>query len=339
MHDVHTTTAIDFSAPPVAGRIERRAFIIGGFAAIVSVVAAFLDFHYFLRPYLVAYMFVLGVTLGCLSLLLLEKMTSGQWGVMSRRILEAATAQLPMMAILFLPIAFGLHSLYHWSHAEAVANDPVLQAKAGYLNAGFWYLRAVIYFAIWLFLGFALIRCSRRQDTQGSNRGKIGTVAGPGIVLYVLTITFSSVDWVMSLNPHWFSTMFGLLFVAGNVLMAMSFVAMITATFMKYEPFSLTVRLRHLHDYGKLMLAFTMLWAYLNFSQWLIVWSGNLPEETPWYIARLQHGWQYVSLALIVFHFILPFLLLLSRDLKKNTKTGEGGFDTQVKATLEKQLK
>jgi hypothetical protein len=244
----------------------------------------------------------------------------GAWGIVIRRIFEASSRTLPMLAILFVPIALGMHELYPWTHADHVLHDPVLQHKAPYLNTPFFLVRAVFYFASWIGLAWLLNRWSLEQDRGDVERAtrRMQLLSGAGLVLYGLTITFASVDWVMSLNPHWFSTIFGFLFMGGQGLAGLAFTVVIAAVLARREPMQGVFRLDHFHDLGKLMLAFVMLWAYFNFSQYLIIYSGNLAEEIPYYIARTTNGWQYVALVLVVFHFALPFALLLSRDLKRN---------------------
>jgi hypothetical protein len=309
--------------PPALARAQRTAFLAGGAAFLVLVAGALFDPHQFFRSYLVSFVFWTGVALGCLALVMLQHLTGGAWGIVIRRILEAGASVLPWAALLFVPIAFGVGRLYAWAQPAVVAADPLLQHKAPYLNVPFFLGRAVVYFAIWG--GFAILmrRLSAEQDRTGGAAvaRKLQLFSGPGIVLYVLTMTFASVDWIMSLEPHWFSTIYGALLVAGQGLGA--FAAAITALLVlaRWSPLKEAVSRPVLHDLGKLLLAFVMVWAYFSFSQFLIIWSGNLPEETPWYLRRMQGAWRGVALALILFHFALPFVLLLSRELKRRSST------------------
>jgi hypothetical protein len=201
-----------------------------------------------------------------------------------------------------------------------VAHDAALQHKALYLNTPFFLARAVFYFASWVVLAWLLNRWSLEQDRGDAERAtrRMQVLSGAGLALYGLTITFASVDWVMSLNPHWFSTIFGFLFIGGQGLVALAFTIVVAALLSRRAPMHAVFNVGHFHDLGKLMLAFVMLWAYFNFSQYLIIFSGNLAEEVPYYVARTSHGWQVISLVLVIFHFALPFTLLLSRDLKRN---------------------
>jgi hypothetical protein len=267
-------------------------------------------------------MFFLGVTLGSMALNMLQYLSGGAWGIVIRRFCEAASRTLPLLAVLFLPIVAGIPVLYEWSNPAMVARDEILRHKHAYLNVPFFLIRAVLYFAGWIVLSHLLNKWSREQDETGSralNR-RLQLISGPGLVWWALSVTFMSIDWVLSVNPHWFSTIFGLLFMAGQGLNAMAFVIMLTVILARRKPLADVITPRHLHDLGKLMLALVMVWAYFSFSQFLIIWSGNLAEEIPWYARRLHGGWQFVGLALVFLHFALPFALLLSREVKRSAQ-------------------
>ena len=305
---------------PEAKQLRRHAALVGGIALLVCLIGGFTDPDRLFRSYLFAYVYWAGIAIGSLAIIMLHHLSGGGWGMMIRRLLEAATRTLPVVAALFLPLMLGMKPLYEWARPEAVLADKVLQMKAPYLNVPFFLLRTVFYFSCWIALAHFLNRWSRQQDETGDPAlvGKMETMSGPGLVLFGATVTFASFDWVMSLEPHWFSTVFGLSFMVGQVLTAFPFAIAMTAYLSSRKPMSEAVTAGHFHDLGKLTLAFVMLWAYLSFSQFLIIWSGNLPEETPYYIKRLTGGWQYFQLALILFHFALPFFLLLSRSLKRS---------------------
>jgi hypothetical protein len=268
-------------------------------------------------------MLCLGIALGSLAISMIHHMTSGGWGMVSRRALEAASRTLPLVTLYFVPIAiFGLQPLYLWARPDAVAGDAVLQAKAPYLNVPFFLGRAAFYFVVWNVLAMTLSRWSREQDEGelwpiGRER-KFRLLSAAGLLLYALTITFASIDWVMSLDPHWYSTIFGILFMGGQGLSALAFAIIVLTAVRNLPPFEGVIKPLHFHDLGKLMFAFTMLWAYFSFSQFLIIWSGNLPEEIPWYLERLHGVWGFVAISLVLVQFAAPFLLLLSRDLKRN---------------------
>ena len=315
------------SARPVAdlGRLRSRGLMFGALGIAAAAAGFFMeDRSQFLQSYLIAYMFWLGITLGSLALLMVQYLSGGAWGLVARRVFEASARTLPLMAILFLPIALNLEVLYLWARPEA-ASDAILQAKAAYLNPQFFYIRAIIYFVIWMGLTTILTRWSKAQDDSapvppGPEDRKFRVLAGPGILLHVLAVTFMSVDWVMSLDPHFYSTIFGILTLGGQGLATLAFTILVLQGLAHAKPMSEVVNTERFHDFGKLMLAFVMLWAYFNVSQLLIIWSANLPEEVPWYIERLKGHWAPWAILVLVGHFVLPFVLLLSRDLKRHSR-------------------
>ena len=308
---------------PVLARLQQRALIVGVIGLLAGAAGAVANPDQFFRSWLVGFLFCLGLTMGSLGLLMMQHLSGGQWGLIGRRVFEAASRTLPIVALLFVPILFGLPRLFEWAHPERVSGDAVLQQKAPYLNVPFFVGRAVIYFLVWLLCAWLLNKWSAAQDRQevGVTRAdtrRFRVVSAPGLLAYCLTMTFAAVDWIMSLDPHWFSTIFGLLMVGGQGLSAFALVIAILALLSETEPVSSYLKPRHFHDLGKLLLAFVMLWAYFSFSQFLIIWGGNLPEETPWYLKRTTGGWGAVALLIVFGHFILPFMLLLSRNLKEN---------------------
>ncbi len=306
--------------PPPLNRFQNRALIAGGVLLVILVALAFLDIHQFFRAYLVGWTFWTGISVGSLALLMLQHMTGGGWGFVIRRVLEAATRLLPVMAVLFIPIILGAHSLYEWTDHEVVAQHAAVQFKAGYLNLPFFAIRAVIYFGVWIALAFFLNNWSALQDRTAEARyaKRMRMLSGPGMVALIFVVTFASIDWYMSLEPEWFSTIFGFIFVASWSLSALAFVIAVMATLVKHEPMSHVVAPLHFHDLGKLLLALVMLWAYFAFSQYLIIWSGNLPEEIVYYLERTHGVWGAIIVAIAILHFAAPFLFLLSRDLKRN---------------------
>jgi hypothetical protein len=312
------------SYQPPAALTRVRTIALGvGLGGIGLCLAGYFSSHeQFFKSYLLAYVFWIGIALGSLALSMVHHLSGGAWGVVIRRVLEAASRTLPFMAILFLPIAFGVHELYLWANPAEVAKDAILQHKAPYLNVSFFFVRAAIYFVVWSLLAFLLSKWSLDQEQGESGQSlRMQRLSGGGLLLYAVTILFMSIDWIMSLDPHWFSTIYGILFMGGQGLSALAFTIAVIVLLSRHEPMSRVIAPAHLHDLGKLLLAFVMLWAYFSFSQFLIIWSANLPEEIPWYLKRWGGGWQWVGLALIFGHFVLPFVLLLSRDLKRNGRT------------------
>ena len=299
----------------------RRFLAVGVVALTLSVIGAFFNPDQFYRSYLWTYMFFIGLPLGATALLMLQYLSGGAWGMVIRRPCEAAARTLPLVLILFIPIVIGIPHLYPWSHPDIVAHDRLLQHKQVYLNVPFFLIRAALYFAGWSLIGHLLYKWSGDQD-RGDTRaaGRLAAISGPGLIFYGFSVTFMAIDWVLSINPHWFSTIFGLLFIAGEGLSAVAFLICVLVILSNRPPMAEVLTHRHLHDVGKLMLAFVMVWAYFSFSQLLVIWSGNLPDEIPWYIRRFGGGWQYIGVALVLLQFALPFALLLSRDLKRNFK-------------------
>ena len=309
-----------YTAPAEVGVFQKRALIVGVVFMVLLAVGALMNRQQFFRSYLVAYIFWAGIAIGSLALLMLQHLTGGGWGLVIRRVLEAAARTIPVVALMFIPIIIGAHDLYPWTHAEEMSTPALKQKARLYLNMPFFIGRAVLYFAIWSLFAYLLTQWSSEQDRSADRRytKRMRMLSGPGIGVFVLTVTFASVDWAMSLNPEWFSTIYGLLFVAAWALSALAFVIAVMAFLVRREPLSRVVRPNHFQDLGKLMLAFVMLWAYFSFSQFLIVWSGNLPEEIQWYLPRVRGGWGVIALTVVIFHFAFPFMLLLSASLKRN---------------------
>jgi hypothetical protein len=289
----------------------------------------------FFRSYLMAYLFWLWVSVGCLAILMLHHLVGGAWGVLIRRLLEAGTRLLPLMAVLAVPLVFGVHDLYVWARPGEVEGHETAQFRQVYLQLPFFWWRAGFYFVAWLALAYFLNRWSHQQEqTQDaavvrSRRRRLALLSGGGMVLYGLTVTFAAVDWMMSLEPHWFSTIYGFLVISGQLVAAMAFAIGMTGWLANVEPLASVMSPGYVNDLGNLLLAFVMLWAYCAFSQFLIMWSGNLPEEIQWYLHRSHGGWNWLRLLLLLFHFAVPFFLLLSRGIK-----GQVWFLSWVAATL-----
>lgn len=311
-----------YMAPAAVDRVQSLGLIAGGVGAAVCLLGLFLSPTYFFRSWLVGWVFWMGVTLGCLAIFMLHHMTRGAWGLVVRRVLEAASRTLPVLLVLFLPILFGMRELYEWARPEVVRGDEILQHKQAYLNVPFFFARLIFYFLLWGGAAWILNRMSLRQD-RGADPGltrRMQLVAAPGIVGYCLAVTFAAVDWLMSLQPHWFSTIYGVYLMGSQGLSALAFLIVVALYLSRREPMAGVIQPRHFHDWGKLLFAFVMLWAYFSFSQFLITWAGDLPEEISFYLARIQGGWGWLALAIVVFQFALPFGLLLSSDLKRDAR-------------------
>jgi hypothetical protein len=302
-------------------RLRQRALIVGAVGLALSAFGWFLDPTQFYRSYLLGFLLWNGLALGCMAIAFLHQLSGGVWGAVIRRVLESATRTFPVTLLFFIPLLFGIRTLYIWSNPAVVAADKALQHKAPYLNVNFFIGRAALYFVIWIALSYFFNKWSLAEDSGPAPWSlKMQLLSGPGLLLYGATVTFSSIDWVMSLDPHWWSTIWGILFIGGQGVASLSFVIAIVVLLSARPPMSEVITGKHLRDLGTLLFAFIMLWAYFNFSQFLLMWSANLPEEIPYYIRRTNGAWRWIGLFLVVFHFAVPFLLLLSRDLKKNPK-------------------
>jgi len=317
-------TAQDFRAPESVDRIRQRALVAGVIGLVICILGLIKSPDRFFQSYLLAFIFVLGLTLGSLGLLMLQHLTGGNWGIMIRRPLESATRNLPLVAVLFVPIFFGMKYLYAaWLNAPASGEGALSEFQRSYLTPNGFRVRAILYFALWGILVFLFNRWSREQDANPEDtavRRRFKTLAGPGIILYVFVMSFAAIDWAMSLSPHWASTIYGFIFIAGQLISSMSLMIAIVVLLARTGPLSGVLQPRHIHDLGKLLLAFVMLWAYFQFSQLLIIWSGNQPEEITFYYSRLHSQWGVVAVIVVIFHFFVPFFLLLSRDLKRNPR-------------------
>jgi hypothetical protein len=314
-------------APPAAKVVGQRSLIVGVVFSVIAIAGAFLRPEQFFRGYLLAFMAWLGVTLGSMAILMIRHLTGGGWGMVIRRILGAAMRCIPLMALLFVPILFGLPHLYVWARSldsipDAHLRQHLQDLTLSYLSVHGFILRAIIYFAIWNLLSFLLTKWSREQDQPGGpdNSGRFKAVSGPGLILYAFTISFAAIDWVMSIDPSWVSTIYGLILLIGQVLSAMCFAVVVERILVNYKPMSDWLKPDFVQDHGKWMLTFVMVWAYFSFSQWLIIWAGNLPDEITWYMKRLNGGWGTIGLLLVVFHFVMPFVMLLSRPFKRDIR-------------------
>lgn len=291
-----------------------------------------------LQSYLFAYFIPLGFALGSLGLTMINYLTGGFWGLGARRLFQAGIRTIPLMALLFVPLAYammtqphggggdghghGSYWIYPWTDpAFAEAHRAIYSpAKEGWLSGPFVVLRAALYFLSWTVTGYWILRNARKYDETGDARadGMTRTISGPGFLLFFLTMTFAAFDWAMSVQPLWFSTMYGVIFLVGQGLSTFAFAIIFLARVRHIEPFRNFAKPNLFADLGTLLFATVMLWAYTSFSQFLIIWSGNLTEEAPWYVLRTSHGWQAIGLALVALHFALPFFLLLMRRIKKD---------------------
>jgi hypothetical protein len=301
-------------------KVEAVALAIGLLGLVISSLGWFTDTARFYHAWLTAFLYWLSLGLAGLFFTMLHYLTAARWSVVLRRISEGLMLQLPWLVIAFLSVLFGMHDLFHWSHGEAIASDHLLEWKSGYLNAPFFVVRAAVYFAVWTILALLLRKRSLAQDAQP----QIDHVAGlrklsaGGMLLFAVTVTFASFDWIMSLEPHWYSTIFGVYFFGGCFLSGVSLMVVICFFLRKNGILRESITIEHYHDLGKLMFAFTIFWSYIGFSQFFLIWYGNIPEETIWYLSRWEGGWSSVSLVLLFGHFAIPFVVLIFRAVKRS---------------------
>ena len=313
-------TVAPVEAPPILSRIQRPAIILGAVGLVAGVIGYALNPAQFFHSYLFAYMFWFGITVCALPILMIDHLAGGRWGAVIQRFLEASTRLLPLMALLFIPIVLGIGSIYEWSHADVVANDALLQHKAPYLNIPFFVLRAVLYFVIFIGMSVFLNRWSRERDLTGDYNftRRLRRLGGYGLPIFTITLSFVLIDWLMSLEPHWFSTMYPLMVGMGMMVTAFAFVILMLILFSRYQPVSDVASPKIFSDLGSLLFSFIMIWAYFSYSQFMLMWYANLPEEAPWYLTRMSGGWQWIAIAIILFMFVLPFFMLISGDIKRS---------------------
>jgi hypothetical protein len=283
-----------------------------------------------LETYLVSFAFFLSISLGGLFFVLLQHCTRAGWSVVVRRVSEAVAANVGLMAVLAIPVVLGMHHIYHWADTAAAAHDPLIAGKMGYLNPTFFIIRLVVYFVVWIAMAGFLLRTSVAQDASGDPilTLRMERWSAPGMVLFALSLNFAAFDLLMSLDPHWFSTIFGVYYFSAAVVAFLAVMPKILVALQSRGLLRNAVTVEHYHDFGKLLFGFIVFWAYIAFSQYLLIWYGNLPEETEWFLKRQTGEWTTVSLILIFGHFVIPFLLLISRIIKRRPLllAATGGF-------------
>lgn len=307
------------------GSFGRIAFGIGLAGVILCLLGYFTDREHFFFAYLTGFAFWVSIALGALFFTMLQHLTSATWSIVVRRIAEQIAAQLPWLFLLFIPLLLGMHELYHWSHAETVQSDAALQWKAPYLNISFFTIRSVLYFVIWSALALYLRRASLRLDDSGHPdwTARMKKVSAGGMVVFALSVSLAGFDWLMSLEPHWYSTIFGVYFFAGGFLASLALIVLLVIHVRRGNMLRSVITREHFHDLGKLMFGFTIFWAYIGYSQYFLQWYGNVPEETVWYLSRWDGAdgtahWKWISMILIFGQFFLPFFILIFQRVKRN---------------------
>jgi len=274
----------------------------------------------FYASYLVGYMGVLGIALGALFFTMVQHITRAGWGISVRRLAENIAGALPVLLLLFVPVVIGFKHIYHHWAGHPSPDDLVLKGKASYLNETFFFVRVAIYFTIWIGLATYFRRSSMKQDETGDPAIslRLSRVAAPGLLLFALSITFAAFDWIMSIDPHWFSTIFGITYFAGGYMAFFAFTILMARWLGSRGYLREAINTEHYHDLGKLMFAFVVFWTYTNFSQYMLIWYANLPEETNWFADRMTGGWGAIGTVLVFGHFFIPFAFLMSRHVKRN---------------------
>jgi len=320
-HEIKIPEDIDIPNSSLWSKLMPIGLVLGA----VGLAATFLTYsankEHIFHSYLFAFMSALSVALGCLAFVIIQHVVRAGWSASIRRIAENAAMTLPLFGLLFIPLVFGLHELYHWSHVESL--DKILQSKQPYLNVNFFYIRAVAYFVVWTGLAFFFYKRSTSQDTdqRAEITRSMWKLSGFAVFLYGISQSFAAFDWLMSQQPHWYSTIFGVYYFAGSMLAAFSFMTLVLLGLQRSGLMKTAVTVEHYHDLGKFLFGFTVFWAYIAFSQFFLIWYANIPEETEFYLHRVHHGWEYLSYAMPIVHFFVPFFFLLSRHMKRNLKT------------------
>ena len=322
----------EYYAPADVKRWSTLALGLGGVGLLLWIVGAFTDSEQALRSWLLGFIFWGGIGIGCLGVLMLQYLTGGAWGVVTRRVLEAGARTLQVTVLLYIPLLVGVltrkvYTWTTWGHGPVSEHVAHLMAQRGwFMTPTSWILRSILYFAIFGTFTWFLTKWSRQQDLTTSPEesarflGYSTKLSGPGMVIFCIIVSFCAVDWVMTLDPYFSSTIYGMLFIAGWALSCYCFVVTILAFLSDKAPLNRVLGKRHFHDLGKLMLALVMVWTYFNFVHFLIIWSANIPEETEWFLVRMKGGWGWTGVILILLHFGFPFLVLLQQDFKRRAK-------------------
>ncbi len=318
-------SALQFE-PPDTSRLQTGALAVGAIALVGAAVLGFGNATGFFQSYLMAFLFCVGLSLGAFILMVVQHMAGGSWGALISRPLEAAVALLPLMAILFVPLLFGMDRLFVWTDADYLASHALVANKTAYLNVPFFIVRAVIYFGVWTLAALLYRRLSARQDEVGHDGGKLGyrmkSMSGMWVVVYVMTMTFAGIDWAMSVTPMWFSGIYSVILMISQAITAMAFIILVLISLAgRNASIDALLTPKRLQDLGNFLMAFTMFWAYTQVSQLIIIWSNNIVETAEWYVIRLGPEWVGLAAFLLFFGFFAPFMILFSRWVKRKRRT------------------
>lgn len=302
------------------GSLGKVALVIGTLGLLLSIIGYFSDSKQFYFSYLTSFAFWVSLGLGGLFFTMLHHVSGAKWSTVLLRISQAAMSVLPIMVIFFIPVFFGIKELYSWSNPDIVADSAVLQGKSGFLNISFFTIRTIIYFAVWGVLAFLINKYSQRQDAGENTTKELRIISAPGMFLFAITISFAAFDWLMSLDPHWFSTIFGVYYFGGSFVIIIAFLIIMTNYLKSNGALNNEIGQAHFSDLGKLFFGFIVFWAYLGGAQYFFIWYANIPEETVWFLDRWKNSWKTVSLLLIFGHFLIPFVSLIFFNTKRNRK-------------------
>lgn len=302
------------------GNFTRITLAIGVVGIALSIIGYFIDSQQLIHSYLIAFVFWVSIGLGAIFFVMIQHLTSATWSIVLRRLAENIMVILPFMAIMAIPLLIGIKELYQWSHYDIVEADHLLQSKSVYLNTKFFILRMAGYFVIWYLLTRYLYKTSLNQDSghKAGHIARMRKISAPGMILFAFTLTFASFDWLMSLEGHWYSTIFGVYIFAGSVLGFLGFLILIVMYLKSKRILYKEITVEHYHDLGKLTFTFIILWGYMAFSQYFLIWYGNIPEETFWFLHRWEGSWKTVTLMIVFGHFCIPFFILFPRGTKRN---------------------
>jgi hypothetical protein len=303
-------------------KFGKAGMLLSGIGVVLIILSFIVNSERAFFGYLWMYMFLVSIGVGSLALVALEYLVGATWSTPFRRISEFLSSLIPLLVILVIPLFFGLHDLYHWTHQEVVDSDPVLKAKEAYLNVPFFTIRTVVILGIWITFFFLFIRNSVKQDTINDPELTRKNVVYSAIfaILFILTMSITAIDWMMSLEPHWFSTIYGIYYFAGTIVASFAATTLVAVFLNRNGYLNSRIKDQHYYSLGTLMFGFNIFWAYIAFSQYLLIWYADLPEETFWFLDRMQGSWAYFSIGLVIIHFVIPFLVLLPRSSKVSPK-------------------
>jgi len=313
---------LDTLQKPLSEKLNKLGFIATGIGLLIIIVSFLVDHQRAAFDYLWLYMFITSFAIGGLALVALEYLVGATWSVPFRRVCEFLAALIPLLVVLVVPILFSMHDLYHWSHHGVTDHDPILKAKEPYLNMNFFMIRVVFCLLVWFLFYWFFTRNSKKQDETKDpaltrSNIKLSVIFAP---LFFVTLTVAAIDFMMSLEPHWYSTMYGVYYFAGTIVVSLALVTFISISLKEKGYLSSRIQNQHFYSLGTLLFGFNIFWGYIAFSQFVLIWYADIPEETYYYLMRWKNGWQYVSIALLIVHFVIPFLLLLPRSIKTNLK-------------------